>query len=685
MYPVMLGLKGHSCLVVGGGGVALRKVDGLVADGAKVTVIAPAPMAALEALAQGGAIDLEKRTYDRGEAAGYELVFAATNDRAVNQRVFDDARSAGIWVNVADDPERCTFQLPARVQRGAMQLAIASAGEAPFVVRRLRQLLERRFGPEWAEWMESAGRFRSLVRESELSKAEEEGCFDRFFRETVNWNRLTVSVLGEDDERELLAVDGKGRDGDGRPRRSPGWAQKPRGMPGLVSLVGAGPGDPGLLTIRARQRLLAADAIVYDRLAATALPCDLPSGVEIHCVGKAATYHPVPQSETNALLVRLALEGKRVVRLKGGDPVVFGRGGEEALVLVEAGVPFEIVPSVTAGVAVPAYAGIPVTSRNEAVRVTLVTAHEALKSSGPQARWDLLASDRHATIVGYMGVTRIEGIVEELLSAGMDPETPSAMIERGTTSRQRVVRSPIRELPRAVASHGIRPPGLFVVGPTVKHADKLDWFGSRPLQGQRLVIPEPMRELTAHLEIEGAEVVVVPLPVTDAARIVLSALPLTGAVLQSANEVDSLEEERHARGWNTEVVAWCIGESAARRARELAWPRIEELDEATDAAAHVADNICAKRLRAVDTRRFLDWLEDPSIEPRWTVLDVRHAKEATPYIERFGSERWLSLPYDQIRTKRHELPTDRTPIIVCDAGSRSKGYQHSSGKLSRIW
>ncbi len=598
MFPIMLDLRDHRCLVVGGGGVALRKIEGLLEGGARVFVVAPAPMAAVHGLADAGRIELQARDYHSPEARDFALVFAATDDRAVNRLVYTDARDAGIWVNVADDPELCTFQLPARVQRGAMQLAIGSAGEAPFVVRRMRQLLERRFGPEWGEWMDAAARFRRAVRALALSKPEEEERFDRFFQATVDPEGLRARVPVAADEQRLLSVPVAGRENESAGSRAEVESSaEPKA--GMVSLVGAGPGDPGLLTLRARQRMHAADVIVYDRLAAPALPCDLPADIELRCVGKESSHHPVPQEETNALLVRLALQGKRVVRLKGGDPVVFGRGGEEALVLVEAGIPFEIVPSVTAGVAVPAYAGIPVTSRREAVRLTLFTAHEAIKSDGEQVRWDLLAADPHATLVGYMGVTCIDEVVRRLIEAGMDSETPAAMIERGTTSRQRTVRTSLRELPSAVATNNLRPPGLFVIGPTVKHADRLDWFSSRPLQGERLVAPAPCSDLKDLLEMKGADVIEVPLPITESARVVLSALPITGAIVRSSDDVDFLDDERDSRGWSAEVVAWCIGGAAAGRARERGWAKVERLDDEVS-LADLARAIERRRAAATD-------------------------------------------------------------------------------------
>jgi uroporphyrin-III C-methyltransferase/precorrin-2 dehydrogenase/sirohydrochlorin ferrochelatase len=576
MYPAMLALRDWRVLVVGGGEVALHKVEGLIAQGARVTVVSPECCAGLDRLALGGDIDLRRRRYRDGDAGGYALVrdangfglvFAATDDREVNARVSAEARAAGIWVNVADDPELCTFHLPARVERGAFQIAIASGGEAPFVVRRLRQLLERRFGPEWAEWMEAAGRFRQTVRALDLPREAQERAYDRFFGATVDSDRLRARVPASAE----IATWVETRGGAG-PRRivpfAPPARLAPVARPALVSLVGAGPGDPGLLTVRARQRLLAAAAVVYDRLAAAALPCDLGSEVELHCVGKEAGHHSVPQDEINALLVRLSLAGKRTVRLKGGDPFVFGRGGEEAEALRSAGVPYEVVPGVTAALGATACAGIPVTHRRESVRLTLVTGHEC--GSGDRVRWDLLAQDPHATLVGYMGLSNLPTVADRLVAAGMSPGTPAALIAQGATPAQRTVVSTLGGLHAAGVAAGIAPPALFVIGPTVHHAATLDWFASRPLSGERLGLFAPAGDLAAALDMAGAGVIEMPRPLTAAARVVLEAAPVSAWVLRSVREVDALEDERAPR-------AFCIGPAAAARARQLGWPGVVEL------------------------------------------------------------------------------------------------------------
>ncbi len=593
MYPIRLNLSGKPCLVVGGGGVALRKIDGLVEEGAHVTVIALAPCAGVEKLAAAGEIELHRRPYESGEASSFALVMAATDDREVNRQVFNDADSAGVWVNVADDPPLCSFHLPARIRRGTLQIGIASAGEAPFAVSRLRQVFERKLGQEWAEWMEAAARVRQGVRQLGIPLDEMEERYDQFFSATVDPESLRARVPTEAEEAAWLSAGGSANDVAAATASAGVDATAGPEAPGigLVSLIGGGPGDPGLLTLRGRQRLLAADAVVYDRLAKTVLPCDLDPHVELHSVGKEVGHHPVPQDEINRLLVRLAREGKRVARLKGGDPFVFGRGGEEAQALRDAGVPFEVVPCVTAGVAAPAYAGIPVTQRNEVVRLTLVTAHESIKSDGPQVRWDLLAQDRRATLVGYMGVSALPNVAKSLMEGGMDADMPAAMIEQGTTSAQRVVVATIGTLAERIVEAGIKPPALFVIGPTVRHFNELDWFSSRPLAGQRIGVVAPAGELGELLELSGAEVVEVPLPVTPAARIVLGALPLTGWVLRQADEVDALEEERDSPGWTAETVVWTLSPEATERARRREWRHVTEVP----AAAGPADVVAAMR------------------------------------------------------------------------------------------
>lgn len=556
MFPVMLSLEGRLCLVVGGGEVALRKVRGLLEEGARVSVVAPEAVRPLEDLGRRGRVELQARPYRPGEAAGYTLVFAATDDRAVNRQVFEDCRQAGIWVNVADDPELCSFHLPARVRRPPLEIAVASGGKAPFAVRRLRELLEQHFSAGWGAWIAKAAELRERVRREGLNHSEREEAYDRFFMNTV-----------EPDTVQLRPTPPAAPDG-----------------PGLVSLVGAGPGCPGLLTLLARQRLMRAQVVVCDRLAMPALPVDLPETVELLDVGKTAGNHPVPQEKINDLLVRLSREGKRVVRLKGGDPLVFGRGGEEAERLAAEGLPFEVIPGITSGVAVPAFAGIPVTHRREAVRLSLVTAHEAVKKEGGQVKWELLARDPHATIVGYMGVTALRGVVAKLLEAGMDPATPAAMIHRGTTSAQRSVIAELHDLPRAIEREGLKPPGLFVIGPTVAHAERLCWMARKPLAGERIALTHSMARFEHLLEERGAEVIALPRRLTPAARMVLGALPVTACVSARPDEIGDLVAalEPDVSG---ALLALCAGAQTRRRAGRCGLGRVVEIPAGAGAEA----------------------------------------------------------------------------------------------------
>jgi uroporphyrin-III C-methyltransferase/precorrin-2 dehydrogenase/sirohydrochlorin ferrochelatase len=590
MYPVALQLAGRTCLVVGGGPVAWRKAASLVDAGARITLVSPEIVAELADLAERGAITVERRPYRPGEAAaGYAVVFAATNQRAVNRQVFEDATAANVFVNVADDPELCNMYLMARVRRGPLELAIGSGGGAPFLAGRLRRVFERRLGQEWGPWADAAVAFRSAARTLGLSAADQEASFDRFVERTLDPQQLTVREPDEAEWRGWLA-------------ESALPAERPSGQaPGLVSLVGAGPGCAGLLTIRGLDRLRTADAVVYDRLALGALPTTLDDRVELHDVGKTAGDHPVPQAEINALLVRLAQEGKRVVRLKGGDPYVFGRGAEEAEALGSAGVPFEVVPGVTSGIAAPALAGIPVTSREESVQVTLLTAHESEKADGPQIRWDLIARQPHGTVVGYMGVSAVGAVARRLVDAGMPAATPAAMIEQGTTSSQRSVFATIADLPLAAERAGLKPPALFVVGPTVAHARALDWMAALPLAGERLAVSRSSARVSAALEEAGAEVVSVPVPLTRAARLVLAVRPVTGCVVSTAADVECFNEVCHGPGWDGAWTAWCLEPQAAGHARACGWPRVELVADRDDPWAALAGQARVRR-RAADPR-----------------------------------------------------------------------------------
>jgi len=563
MYPIMLDMRGRPCLLVGAGQIAYRKLQRLLSEGAVVTVVAPTVVEPIAQLAAEGKVRLLGRPFVSSDLEHCQLVLAATGDPAVDQNVASAARGRRIWINVADVPDLCDFYLPAVVERGELQLSIASGGGAPFAVRRLREMLERKIGPAWAGWMAAATRFRQRVQAQGLAGAAADACYDRFFKATVDEIRFEANVPSERAESGFLSA--KAADMEGLSAAM-----------GRVALVGAGPGNPGLLTVQGLNRLRSADAVVYDRLAIPAIPLDLPERVELFNVGKEAGRHPVPQDEINALLLRLAREGKRVVRLKGGDPFVFARGGEEALVLRRAGISCEIIPGVTAGIAVPAAAGIPVTYRGEAVRLTFVTAHEG---GAPQVRWDLLAQDTHATIVGYMGVSTLAEVSSALMAAGMNGTTPAAVIEQGTLPRQRSVRSPLAEIAKVAKTGGIKPPAIFVIGQVVAHAEVLESASPGLLHGARFGMFAPRSELSEALQDAGAEVLLAPVPLTAAARLVLGSAPLSGWIVQSARELDAFEREKAAHEFLAEVTLWCMGGALASLARERSWPAVAEIDD----------------------------------------------------------------------------------------------------------
>lgn len=591
MYPVMLNLENVPCLVVGGGGLALRRVEGLLPERARVSIIASDPIDAIRKLAERGAVRLKTRPYRTGDARGFSLVFAVTESTELNHQVIGDAEQEGIWSNVSEDSLLGSFHVPTRVQRGALQIGVATDGTAPFVSRRLRRTLESTIGPEWAEWADAAGRFRKEVAQLNLNVGQREDIYDKFYSATVDEERLAARIPSQEERKSWLESTARREPEEGIIRAvvtRDDEDELPPENRALVSLVGAGPGDAGLLTAHALRRLSTADAVVYDRLAATALPADLPPWVELHCVGKTAGKHPVAQEQINELLVRLGKDGKRVVRLKGGDPYVFGRGGEEAEVLADENIPFEVIPGITSGIGIAAYAGVPVTHRKESVRISMITAHECVKSGGEQVRWDLLAKDPHATILGYMGVTALPTVVERLIEAGMDPETPSMMVHRGTTAAQKTVKAPLRDLPTAVVQARLRPPGLFIIGPTVDFSDRLSWYMCRDLVGERLAVLAPAPGIRDALQLGGAEVIEVPLPVTPAARVVIGALPLSGCIFKDVDEVEAVEEERHGAGWSDETVAWCLGRTAAERARERGWKKVIEVPYDTSERALVA-------------------------------------------------------------------------------------------------
>jgi uroporphyrin-III C-methyltransferase/precorrin-2 dehydrogenase/sirohydrochlorin ferrochelatase len=484
-YPVLLDLADRSCVVVGGGAVAEGKVAPLVAAGARVTVIAPTLTPALAAQHRAGRFAHLGREYRQGDLAGAFLVIGATDDPDVNHAVHAEAVSAGALINVVDDVPYCGFILPSVLRRGDLTVAVSSAGHAPALAVRVRERLERELGDEYGRFLELAAELRAP-----LARAVPD-----FQQRKAIWYRLVDSdVLALLRAGEIRRARGRmasitglsafagnanspeiGRGADSlvshrSPERSADFAASAPFVPpaadgvGTVFLVGAGPGDPKLITARGLELLRRADVVVHDRLVSPALLDEAPADAERVYVGKAPASRCVSQEGINALLVHEARLGKAVVRLKGGDPFVFGRGSEEALACAAGGVPVEVVPGVSSVLGATAAAGIPVTARGLAGGFTVITAHRA----GPDDGHDWAALARMETLVVLMGVERLPHVVERLVANGRGPDTPVAIVEDGTLASQRVIEGTLATIvPRARAA-GTRPPAVIVVGEVVR-------------------------------------------------------------------------------------------------------------------------------------------------------------------------------------------------------------------------
>ncbi|HEU4587095.1 MAG TPA: siroheme synthase CysG [Gemmatimonadales bacterium] len=471
-YPVLLDLRDRRCVVIGGGVIAEGKVTPLVAAGAQVTVVSPALTPGLGAQHRAGRFAWVERAYEAGDLAGAYLVIAATDDAEVNHRVHAEAEARSILVNVVDDPPYCGFILPSILRRGELIVAVSTSGNAPALAVRLRERIEREVGPEHARFLELAGSIRApLARKYPAFNVRKELWYRlvdsdvlallRAGREAAARERI-ASIMGVEVPSE--PVDARG----GEPLR-PGGAGGVR-SPGTVYLVGAGPGDPKLVTARGLEVLRRADVVVYDRLVSPALLDEAPAEADLVYVGKAPGGHCMTQEGINDLLVAQARFGRTVVRLKGGDPFVFGRGAEEARACADAGVPWEVVPGVSSVLGATASAAIPVTARGTAGAFAVVTAHRAGEGDDG-LEWSALA--RIETLVVLMGVERLPAVVERLTAHGRAAETPVAVIENGTLPTERVVTGTLADIVARAQAEQVRPPAIIVVGEVVRLRESL--------------------------------------------------------------------------------------------------------------------------------------------------------------------------------------------------------------------
>ncbi|MFM4965485.1 siroheme synthase CysG [Aeromonas bivalvium] len=452
--PIFCRLDNKPVLLVGGGEVAQRKARLLLDAGAQLTVVAPELDPELAELAANGSIEWLAGEFAPQQLTGKWLVVAATDRREVNALVYQSANQARIFANVVDDPKRSSFIMPSIIDRSPLMVAISSGGKSPVLARLLREKLEALLPQHLGAVAAFAGSLRERVKARFASMGERR----RF------WERL----LGADRLGQALA---RGDHASANQLADSLFAEESKAH-GEVVLVGAGPGDPGLLTLHALRQMQQADVVVYDRLVSDEVMALVRRDAKRIFVGKQAGNHCVPQEGINQLLLEEAKKGQRVVRLKGGDPFIFGRGGEELETLVGSGIGFQVVPGITAASGCAAYAGIPLTHRDHAQSVRFVTAHG--KGGARDLDWPLLAKDKQ-TLVFYMGLSSCSTIREQLLAHGKGGDTPVALIERGTQPSQRVIRGTLEQLPALAV--GVESPALIMVGSVVTLADKLAWFG----------------------------------------------------------------------------------------------------------------------------------------------------------------------------------------------------------------
>ncbi|WP_349570209.1 siroheme synthase CysG [Azotobacter salinestris] len=456
--PLFHNLKGRHVLLVGGGEVALRKARLLADAGAVLRVVAPQIEEALAELVRERGGHCLVRSYAAEDLDGCVLAIAATDDHEVNAQISGDAQGRGVPVNVVDSPTLCSVIFPAIVDRSPLLVAVSSGGDAPVLARLMRARIETWIPASYGQLAGLAKKFRDQVKRL-LPNVQQR----RVFWEEVFQGPIAERLLaGQGMEAERLLED-----------KLAGAAPKALGE---VYLVGAGPGDPDLLTFRALRLMQQADVVLYDRLVAPAIIELCRRDAERIYVGKRRAEHALPQEQINRLLVQLASEGKRVLRLKGGDPFIFGRGGEEIEELAAHGIPFQVVPGITAASGCAAYAGIPLTHRDHAQSVRFVTGH--LKDGTFDLPWaDLVAPAQ--TLVFYMGLVGLPVICQRLIEHGRAAATPAALIQQGTTPQQRVIASTLAELPGRVEQEKVAAPTLLIVGEVVQLRDKLAWFEGR--------------------------------------------------------------------------------------------------------------------------------------------------------------------------------------------------------------
>ena len=460
-FPLFYQIDRCPCLVVGGGEVAARKVALLQQAGADITVISSELGTTLRQWATENKIVHLAKSFESPDLTDQVLVIAATDDAEINRLVSTTAREKNIPVNVVDNPSLCTFIVPSIVDRSPVVVAVSTGGASPVLARLIRAKLETLVPTAYGRLAKLTAEFRDKVKAR----------FDSVSARRQFWERILQGPIvekvfaGQAKEAEAELEQELARDD---------VLSKDSGV-GEVYLVGGGPGDPDLLTFRALRLMQQADVVVHDRLVSPEVLDLVRRDAERIYAGKERDNHAIPQEDINHLLVRLAKEGKRVCRLKGGDPFIFGRGGEEIEQLMEEGIPFQVVPGITAASGCASYAGIPLTHRDYSQSVSFVTGH--LKDGTVNLNWEGLVQPRQ-TIVIYMGLVAVEPLCRELINHGLSQDTPVALVQQGTTRHQRVFEGTLLTMPDIVKNEKIKAPTLIIVGEVVRLRKTLNWFNA---------------------------------------------------------------------------------------------------------------------------------------------------------------------------------------------------------------
>ncbi|MCV6604936.1 MAG: siroheme synthase CysG [Porticoccaceae bacterium] len=461
-FPIFANLRDKPVLVVGAGNIASRKIELLRKAGARINVVAKSAGQQVAQWHQDGVVSLRLREFQTSDLDGQWLVVAATENAAVNRAVETAASARQLMVNVVDDRQLSHFIVPSMIDRHPVQVAISSGGEAPVLARSLRAQLEAQLPSSLGRLATVMGSWRDAVKQKLKSPGQR-----RQF-----WERVLASAIPQ---QIFQGHDQQAKSGMLRLLNSDNSSER-----GHVSLVGAGPGDPELLTIKALQRIQTADVVYYDNLVSDEVLELIRRDADRVYVGKKAGAHSCSQQNIQEQLRDAALAGKRVVRLKGGDPFVFGRGGEELEVLAEAGVSFDVVPGITAAAASAAYTGIPLTHRDYAHSAILVTGHgkSAHGDESSDVDWQALARSEQ-TLAIYMGLKKSPVIAEQLIAHGRSPQTPVVIVERATTARQRQITGVLAELPQLIEHHGVESPAMILIGEVCQLAGRYAWFGEQ--------------------------------------------------------------------------------------------------------------------------------------------------------------------------------------------------------------